>query len=109
MQFGTLRHQNRPSSAKRRGDHASTWQPGLGDTLRTQDIEKLLGRKTPTNFDEEDDEIATTLRQKPSSLSQRRTPTPKDGLLGRKTPSSPQTEMMSKEDIIFGRKTPTQL
>ncbi|KAK7110783.1 microtubule-associated protein 9-like [Littorina saxatilis] len=111
MQFGsTMRHQNRPASATRRGDHATSNRQ-LGDTMRTQDLEKLLGRKTPTSFDDEDDEIASTLKGKPSAgfgLSQRKTPPAKEGLFGRKTPTSPLAQEMSKEDIIFGRKTPTQ-
>lgn len=79
--------------------------------MRTQDIEKLLGRKTPTNYDEDDEEIATTFKGRSSpgvGISHRKTPTPKDGFLGRKTPTSPQTAELSKEEIIFGRKTPTQ-
>ncbi|XP_076435815.1 uncharacterized protein LOC143275507 isoform X2 [Babylonia areolata] len=111
MEFGTLRRHDRPSSATRRGDHASMFPPDLGATMRTQDIDRHLNRRTPTNFDEEDDEIASTLKNKPSGglgLSQRKTPTPKEGLFSRKTPTSPQTAELSKEDIIFGRKTPTQ-
>ena len=120
MSLDSLRPSHRPTSAKRRGDHAtgsgSSWGSSrLGETLRPQDSQRLqglIGRKTPTNFDEEDDEITQTFSgKKPSSgqsLSQRKTPpTPTGNLLGRKTPNSPQTQELSKEDIIFGRKTPT--
>ncbi|XP_012946322.2 serine/arginine repetitive matrix protein 1 [Aplysia californica] len=124
----------RPSAAKRRPDHSPDLSRGLGTTtMRARDLSSLLGRSVS---DDEDEEVMAanlgkaspggtwqpgslkTPSPKQDSLFARKTPTrdsPKEqsgrleSIYGRKTPTkdvSPRSGGLSKEDIIFGRKTP---
>lgn len=124
---------SRPSTAKHRQDQSPDLSQGLGTTtMRSRDLTALMGRDV---YEDDDEEVmaANLGRASPSGTWQpgsKKTPSPKmdtlygrkaltstspkeagrlESIFGRKTPTrevSPKSNTMSKEDIIFGRKTP---
>ena len=82
----------------------------LGDTLRPRDVDSVFGR-----HDQRDDSLDREVASFDNKGMPRiggRTPSPRESLLGRKTPTGKKTPTdqheMSKEELIFGRKTPTR-
>ncbi|XP_059176603.1 neurofilament heavy polypeptide-like isoform X2 [Physella acuta] len=120
-------YKNRPGSAKRRLDQPSEFSKGIGTTtMGSRDLKKLLGHKS-FGSDDEDEEVASTFGntggkglwqppglktpspQQESKFLRKNHKTPKEPLVdsigGRKTPLN---ESLTKEEIIFGRKTPSE-
>lgn len=122
-------HPERPSAAKRRPNHSADLSRGLGtSTMHTKDLSHILGRSL--SDDDDDDEIVAANLGKTNygeSWQSVKTPSPTQGskylrktarndqtkkpdlLNGRKTPTKAASShlSLSKEEIIFGRKTPS--